>query len=136
MSQLKLLPAGLYDGEIEAWKDLGLVATPFGQLPKIEVRFRVTTPEGAQSVARRYALNFARKSHLSRDVEILLGEFPRPGFDFDRLVGVRCQLSVGIDEFSTKQRHRIRGLFPARETGLEAVFDVIRRYSKSRDSRK
>ena len=136
MSQAKLLPAGLYDGAIEGWKNLGLVATPFGQLPKIEVRFRVTTPEGAHSVVRRYAINFARKSHLSRDLEILLGEFPRPGFDFDRLVGVQCQLSVGIDEFSTKQRHRIRAVFPARETGLEAVFDAIRRYSESRDSRK
>lgn len=126
------LPSGLYDAVLESWQDLGLVRTPYGELPKVEFRFRIQTPHGKFVVNQRYGHNFARKSHLSRDIENLLGEFPGPCFDLGRLVGLHCQVNLALDELGSNTRLRIRGLFPAREPGLDAVFGALRRYAETK----
>lgn len=127
-----LPPPGLYDAQIFDLRDLGIIPTPFGSIHKIAIRFQVASGKRAYLVPRTYAFKVTSRSHLGRDIASLLGEVPEPDFDLGSLVGLTCQLHLGIEQLSeTKQRARILGIVPSRPSPLRqttgASFEIRKR---------
>jgi hypothetical protein len=110
------LPApGVYDAEVSNLKDLGDVPTPFGVTHKVLVTFRLASENRSYLVPRPYAFKFSSRSHLGRDICSLLGRVPEPNFDLRNLLGISCQLHVGIEQLpDQRQRALVLGILPSR----------------------
>ena len=128
----ELPSAGLYDANVFDIRDLGIMPTPFGPIHKIAIRFRVESGNRAYLVPRTYTYKITARSHLGRDIASLLGKVPEPDFDLGSLVGLTCQLHLGIEQLSeTKQRARVLGIVPSKPSPLRqangATFEIRKR---------
>lgn len=111
-----LPPPGVYDAEVYDLRDLGYVATPFGSIHKVLIRFRIDSENRSYLVPRPYAFKFSSRSHLGRDLCSLLGRVPEPNFDLRDLLGISCQLHVGIEQLpDQRQRAMVLGILPSRK---------------------
>ena len=112
---VRLAPPGLHDARIIDCIDLGEVTTPWGDQHKIELRFRFLAGGEFFYVERRYTFNLGPKTHLSRDLDSLLGHLPEPGYNFRSLIDLECQLHLANRELpGGRWVNRILGLLPAR----------------------
>ena len=112
-----LAPEGLHDATVFDFIDFGEVTTPWGNKHKIELCFRFWAEGEFYYVGRRYTFNLGPRTHLSRDLESLLGHLPGLDYNLRGLVGLECQLHLVTRELPSGIRvNRILGLLPARNT--------------------
>ena len=112
---VRLAPPGLHDARIIDCIDLGEVTTPWGDQHKIELRFRFLAAGEFFYVERRYTFNLRPKTHLSRDLESLLGHLPGPDYNLRNLIDLECQLHLANRELpGGRLVNRILGLLPTR----------------------
>jgi hypothetical protein len=105
---------GIYDGTLADYKDLGLVPTPYGQLRKVILSFKVRSKDKSHQIDRCYTYSLDRRSHLARDISSLLGHTPNPDFNPKDLIGTSCQLHLNIETYPGQiNKVRILGIFPA-----------------------
>jgi hypothetical protein len=95
-------PEGLHQAVCVDVVDLGLQSTPWGDKPKVEIRWQVdeANPRTGKrfELRKRYGLSLHEKATLRKDLECWRGrkftEAELEGFDLEKLVGVNCQLQV------------------------------------------
>lgn len=110
----ELPPPGTYEGIVADYKDLGLVSTRYGLFHKVSLSFKVRSRDKRHQIDRCYTYSLDRRSHLARDISILLGRHPCPNFNPKELIGTPCQLHLNIETYPDQTRKvRILGLFPA-----------------------
>jgi hypothetical protein len=135
-SNNELPSPGTYGGIVAGYKDLGLVSTIYGLLHKVILSFKIRSKDKSHQIDRRYTYSLDRRSHLARDISILLGRHPGPDFDPKELIGTPCQLHLNIQTYPDQSRKvRILGLFPAqpRDPGLLDGFSIEIRKHPLRD---
>jgi hypothetical protein len=110
-----LPPPDLYDAQIFDVRDLGILPTSFGPTHKVAIRFRVESRNRHYLVPRTYTYKVTSRSHLGRDIASLIGQVPEPDFNLGSLVGLTCQLHVGIEPLpDQRQRALVLGILPSR----------------------
>ena len=115
-------PSGLYDAQIFDLRDLGIMPTLFGSIHKIAIRLKVESGSRAYLVPRTYTFKVTSRSHLGRDIASLVGQVPEPDFDLGSLVGLTCQLHVGIEPLpDQRQRALVLGILPSRNLAPRKV---------------
>lgn len=129
-------PSGLYDAQIFDLRDLGIMPTPFGSIHKIAIRFKVESGSRAYLVPRTYTFKVTSRSHLGRDIASLVGQVPEPDFDLGSLVGLTCQLHLGIERLSeSRNRTRVLGIVPSKPGGPRQTngnsFEIKKRLTPS-----
>ena len=121
-----LPPPDLYDAQIFDVRDLGILPTSFGPTHKVAIRFRVESRNRHYLVPRTYTYKITSRSHLGRDIASLIGQVPEHDFDLGSLVGLTCQLHVGIEPLpDQRQRALVLGILPSRKKAswkVEAPF--------------
>lgn len=111
----QLTPAGLYDAVVFDEQDLGLVKTPWGNERKVQIWFRLWASRRWHYIPRRYSFKLVPRSHLTRDLEALLGHAPGPDYRLRNILNLPCQIHIGIQRMGTGElKNRILGILPAR----------------------
>ena len=115
-----LPPEGAHAATIESVRDLGVVATTYGD--KRRVRFTwvldLTAPDGSPLKAfQSFNLSFDQKSALRKNVKTIIGHDPGTEFDLESLMGRRATLVLGIDETSSGTYANVRAILPLRVGG-------------------
>jgi hypothetical protein len=95
-------PEGLHQAVCVDVVDLGLQNTPWGDKPKVEIRWQVdeVNPRNGRrfELRKRYGLSLHEKATLRKDLECWRGrkftEAELEGFDLEKLLGKNCQLQV------------------------------------------
>ena len=115
-------PPDLYDAEIFDVRDLGILPTSFGPTHKVAIRFKVESRNGTYLVPRTYTYKVTSRSPLGRDICSLLGRVPERNFDLRDLLGISCQLHVGIEPLpDQRQRALVLGILPSRNLAPRKV---------------
>lgn len=114
--ETELSTTGIYDGTLADYKDLGLVRTRYGQFRKVILSFKVRSKDKSHQIDRCYTYSLDPRSHLARDVSILLGRHPSPNFNPKELIGTPCQLQLNIEPHPNQiKKVWILGIFPAQQ---------------------
>lgn len=103
-------PAGLHNAVCVDVVDLGMVDSPWGERPQVEIRWQLETinpdTDKPYLVVRRFTLSLSEKSNLRPFLEGWLGreltdEEAQSGFDLENLLGLPALLQV-IHQTSSK----------------------------------
>lgn len=95
-------PEGLHQGVCVDVVDLGTLPTPWGDKPKVELRWQtdfINARTGRRfELRKRYTASLHEKAKLRQDLECWRGrkftEVELQSFDLEKLLGVNCQLQV------------------------------------------